>query len=114
MRVASRVARLKREFARSAEPLVATVAVDFLNGGAPSFARAFDRKGALLRTLPRGLGEPWEAFRIAGVRYLQLGDVVIHHPLVIHGAGGNYSENDRLGWTVLSLSRSRCEVVAAQ
>ena len=40
-----------------------TAAADFLRGGAPTFARAFDRKGALVFTAERLENEPWTAFR---------------------------------------------------
>jgi len=58
----ARIARLKREFGRSDGIVVATAA-DFLHGGEPTFARAFDRRGALLLTTRRRVDEPWEAFR---------------------------------------------------
>jgi hypothetical protein len=40
-----------------------TIAADFLHGGAPAFARIFDRKGSLLGSTQRREGEPWAAFR---------------------------------------------------
>jgi hypothetical protein len=44
-----------------------TTAADFLRGGAPTFARAFNRRGALLTTIQRAPGEAWAAFRARGV-----------------------------------------------
>jgi hypothetical protein len=61
---ASRVARLKREFGRvDGDGVVVTVAADFLNGGAPSFARIFDRRGQELALHIRAESEALSAFR---------------------------------------------------
>ena len=48
---------------RLAGDVTVTAAADFLRGGAPTFARAFDRKGALVFTAERLENEPWTAFR---------------------------------------------------
>ena len=59
-----RALRLEREHGRgAASDIVVTAAADFLHGGAPTFARAFDRRGALLVTTQRLQGEAWEPFR---------------------------------------------------
>ncbi len=64
MSFATLARRLKREHGQaSASDLVVTIAADFLRGGEPTFARAFDRRGALLMGLQRREHEPWEAFR---------------------------------------------------
>jgi hypothetical protein len=58
--------RLMRELNRRTErsdELTALVAVDFLNGGSPAFARLFDRRGALLRTVNRREDETLLDFR---------------------------------------------------
>ena len=52
-----------RRAERLAGDVTVTVAADFLRGGAPTFARAFDRKGALIFTTLRLENEPWTAFR---------------------------------------------------
>ena len=38
------------------------VAADFLRGGAPTFARVFDRRGVKIAGVERGENEPWPAF----------------------------------------------------
>jgi hypothetical protein len=48
----------------SAEEIVISLAADFLGGGAPSFARVFDRKGGLVGLVDRLAGETLAAFRI--------------------------------------------------
>jgi hypothetical protein len=58
----TRLARLEAEIGRKTGA-VTTVAADFLHGGAPTFARVFDRRGARLATIQRLTGEPWAAFR---------------------------------------------------
>ena len=64
MSFATRVERLKREYGQaSAGDITVTVAANFLHGGQPTFARAFDRRGTLLTTVQRAQGEPWAAFR---------------------------------------------------
>jgi hypothetical protein len=64
MSFASRVERLRREYCRvDADELVTTVAADFINAAAPSFARAFDRKGSLVGTFDRLGEETLTAFR---------------------------------------------------
>jgi hypothetical protein len=56
--------QLKTVTANLADDLIPTaIAADFLNGGAPAFARVFDRRGSRLATLPRLTDEPWAAFR---------------------------------------------------
>ena len=46
--------RLKREYGQTnADDMTITIAADFLCGGAPSFARAFDRRGSLVGTTQR-------------------------------------------------------------
>jgi len=60
----SRALRLEREHGRSSETdIIVTVAADFLRGGEPTFARAFDRRGALTFATQRRMNEPWEAFK---------------------------------------------------
>jgi hypothetical protein len=51
-----RLGRVEREAARSNE-IPAAIAVDFLRGGAPSTAEAYDRKGAFLAAFARDEGE---------------------------------------------------------
>jgi hypothetical protein len=64
MSFASRVERLKREFGRTgSEGLVVTVATDFLSGGAPSFARIFNRKGQEISAFGRAEDETLSTFR---------------------------------------------------
>ena len=62
--------------------IITTAAVDFLNGGTPTFARAFDRHGVKLWSARRRTDEPWKAFcsrmkeeaaEVAGVRSLTIG-----------------------------------------
>ena len=62
--------------------VITTTAMDFMHGGEPTFARAFDRKGTRLWSTQRGPAEPWKAFRdrargeaakIAGARSLAIG-----------------------------------------
>jgi hypothetical protein len=45
------------------DDMVVTVAADFLRGGVPTFARAFDRRGSLVFSKQRLDGESWAAFR---------------------------------------------------
>ena len=52
-----------RRAERLAGDVTATVAADFLHGGIPTFARAFDRKGALVFSTQRLENEPWTAFK---------------------------------------------------
>ncbi len=52
--------RLEREYGHRSG-LVTAIAADFLHGGQPSFARAFDRHGVQLLTLQRAVGEPLAA-----------------------------------------------------
>jgi hypothetical protein len=63
MSFASRVERLKREHGLVAPELAVLTAADFLHGGAPAFARAVDRKGALICTIDRRADEGWSDFR---------------------------------------------------
>jgi hypothetical protein len=64
MSFATRVERLKREYGRAdSENVIVTVAADFLNGGAPAFARAFSRKGEELAVYVRFEDEALSAFR---------------------------------------------------
>ena len=61
----SRAIRLERAHGRaSADDIVVTVAADFLRGGEPTFARAFDRRGSLLIGLQRLKDEPRRAFEV--------------------------------------------------
>jgi hypothetical protein len=60
----SRAIRLERAHGRAGVgDIVVTIAADFLHGGEPTFARAFDRRGSLLMDLQRLEDEPWEAFK---------------------------------------------------
>ena len=64
MSFATLAKRLKREHGHAAaRDIVVTVAADFLRGGEPTFARAFDHRGSLLLTLQRRESEGWEAFK---------------------------------------------------
>jgi hypothetical protein len=54
--------RIERDYGRS-DGIVTTVAADFLNGGAPTFARAFDRHGVRIGAVQRLANESWTAFR---------------------------------------------------
>ena len=58
----TRLARLEQEIGRKTG-VVTNIAADFLYGGAPSFARVFDRHGSKLTTIERLIDEPWAAFR---------------------------------------------------
>jgi hypothetical protein len=83
MSFATLARRLKREHGQaSAGDMAVTVAADFLRGGEPAFARAFDRRGIMLMGLQRAQGEGWAAFkaraaveagRTAGARSLLIG-----------------------------------------
>ncbi len=55
--------RLKAATANFSDEIPVVVAADFLHGGAPSFARIFDRQGLKLKTIQRLTDEPWAAFR---------------------------------------------------
>jgi hypothetical protein len=57
-----RLGRVEREIARS-DTIPTAIAADFLHGGAPGFARIFDRRGRRLTTIERLTDEPWAAFR---------------------------------------------------
>ena len=67
MAIHSQVDRIERKLstiaARYATGPVTTVAADFLRGGAPAFARVYDRRGARIGALLRGVDEPWAVFR---------------------------------------------------
>jgi hypothetical protein len=52
-----------RRAERGAGAVITTVAADFLHGGAPTFARVFDQRGALISAIQRREDEPWAAFR---------------------------------------------------
>ena len=54
--------QLKAAAANFSDDIPTAIAADFLNGGAPSFARIFDRRGIKLAALQRLDGEPWVAF----------------------------------------------------
>ena len=67
---------------RGSGAIITTIAADFLNGGAPTFARAFDSRGLMVGEAQRLVGEPWAAFRdrvkgealkIVGARSLAIG-----------------------------------------
>jgi hypothetical protein len=105
----SRAIRLERAHGRaSADDIVVTVAADFLRGGESTFARAFDRRGALLFATQRLKDEPWRAFevrarveeagRVAGVCSLLIGGLpdngASDDDLGNHGRGDNGNEND--------------------
>ena len=62
MKIDRRLTRVEREAARSNE-IPAAIAVDFLRGGAPSTAEAYDRKGAFLAAFARDEGETVLTFR---------------------------------------------------
>jgi hypothetical protein len=55
--------KLKAAAANVSDTIPTAIAADFLNGGAPSFARIFDRRGARLAAIQRLTDEPWAAFR---------------------------------------------------
>ena len=61
------VLALKRQLRAAAgqagDAVPVAVAADFLNGGAPSFARIHDRRGIKLAALQRLDSEPWAAFK---------------------------------------------------
>jgi len=60
----SRALRLEREHGRAgADDITVTIAADFLRGGEPTFARTFDRRGALLGAIQRLQDEPWATFK---------------------------------------------------
>jgi hypothetical protein len=64
MPFAARVARLRREYCRPrADETTTVLAVDFINGGAPAHARAFDRRGAIVGEFTRLSGESLHDFR---------------------------------------------------
>jgi hypothetical protein len=64
MSFASQCARIRREYGRpDASEAAVTIAADFLTGAAPSFARAFDRRGEEIMAIDRAEDEPIEAFR---------------------------------------------------
>jgi hypothetical protein len=64
----SRALRLEREHGRAgADDITATIAADFLRGGEPTFARTFDRRGALLGAIQRLQDEPWATFKARAV-----------------------------------------------
>ena len=85
MTFASACARLRREYGRPDTSAISTsLAADFINGGAPSFARAFDRKGVLVGTLNRRGEESLTDFRqraqgeaqgLAGAASLMVGGI---------------------------------------
>jgi hypothetical protein len=54
--------KLKAAAASASDTIPIAIAADFLNGGAPSFARVFDRRGMRLVTVQRRDNEPWAAF----------------------------------------------------
>lgn len=54
---------LKLAAADLADELPTAIASDFLHGGAPDFARAFDRRGMWIGAFHRRQDEPWTAFR---------------------------------------------------
>ena len=62
MKLDRRLGRVEREAARSNE-IPAAIAVDFLRGGSPSTAEAYDRKGAFLAAFARDEGETVLIFR---------------------------------------------------
>ena len=54
--------KLKAAEANASDDIAIAVAADFLHGGAPSFARIFDRRGFKLAAIQRASGEPWAVF----------------------------------------------------
>jgi hypothetical protein len=54
--------KLKAAAANASDDIAIAVAADFLHGGAPAFARIFDRRGSKLTTVQRLTNEPWAAF----------------------------------------------------
>lgn len=90
--------------------VVTTTAMDFMHGGEPTFARAFDRKGTRLWSTQRGPAEPWKAFRdrakgeaakIAGARSLAIGGLP-DGPLDIDAGDRRLSAEPLLGAIVLA------------
>ena len=64
----SRALRLEREHGRAGtDDITVTIAADFLRGGEPTFARTFDRRGALLGAIQRLQDEPWATFKARAV-----------------------------------------------
>ena len=67
MTLRGHVLSLKRQLravaGQTGDAIPLAVAADFLNGGAPSFARIHDRRGGLLESLARLDSEPWAAFK---------------------------------------------------
>jgi hypothetical protein len=67
MTLRGHVLALKRQLRAAAgqagDAVPVAVAADFLNGGAPSFARIHDRRGIKLAALQRLDSEPWAAFK---------------------------------------------------
>jgi hypothetical protein len=61
MKLDRRLGRVEREISR-ADTIPTAIAADFLHGGAPSFARVFDRRGRRLTTVQRRENELWSAF----------------------------------------------------
>jgi hypothetical protein len=57
---------LKRQFKAAAadfsDEIPTAIAADFLRGGAPTFARVFDRRGVKIASIDRHENEPWAAF----------------------------------------------------
>jgi hypothetical protein len=67
MAIRSQVDHLERELnavaTRFTTGPVTTIAADFMHGGAPAFARVYDRRGARIGALQRRTDEPWATFR---------------------------------------------------
>jgi hypothetical protein len=88
MPFAARIERLRREYCRpSADEITTLTAVDFLHGGGPRRARAFDRRGVMLGAIDRLDEETIIAFqqrahgeaqRHAGATRLVLGGIGPH------------------------------------
>ena len=55
--------QLKAAAANFSDDIPIAIAADFLRGGAPDFARAFDRRGMRVGAFQRRWGELWTAFR---------------------------------------------------
>ena len=63
--------------------MTVTTAADFLRGGSPTFARAFDRRGSLVCTIQRALDEGWTAF-VARAR-VEAGKTIGANSLLVGG-----------------------------
>jgi hypothetical protein len=101
--------------------VITTTAMDFMHGGEPTFARAFDRKGMRLWSTQRGPLEPWKAFRdrargeaakIPNARSLAIGGLP-DGPLVIDAGDRRLSADPLPGAIVLPETAMHPSQVAA-